>query len=105
VTDNKINEQILELLDIVEDHEDFSYTGKRNLKKKVLDWTDKWLMTTTVEQYLHKPQLLTSELMDELKIDLIRRMADELCENSALFYLQTHKISAKVLSMRRKPNE
>jgi hypothetical protein len=105
VTDNKINPAILQLLEIIENFGDYSYSGKRNLKKDVLDWTDRWLVSHVSEQILHNPKNLDSDTLDLLKYELVKRLSDQLVEDSAIFFLQKHKLSVKLLSVTRKPKE
>ena len=105
MTDNKINPAILQLLEIIENFSDYSYSGKRNLKKDVLDWTDRWITTHESEQILHNPRNLDSETLDLLKYELVKRLSDQLVEDSAIFFLQKHKLSVKLLSVTRKPKE
>jgi hypothetical protein len=102
VTDNKLNPAILQLLEIIENFTDYSYSGKRNLKKEVLDWTDRWIVVHEISQILHNPKNLSLEMMDELKYTLIKELADQIVEDSAIFSLQKHKLSAKMLSVKRK---
>lgn len=105
MTDNKINPAILQLLEIIENYTDYSYSGKRTLKKDVLDWTDRWLVAHVSEQILHNPKNLDSDTLDLLKYELVKRLSDQLVEDSAIFFLQKHKLSVKLLSVTRKPKE
>lgn len=105
MTDNKINPAILQLLEIIENFSDYSYSGKRNLKKDVLDWTDRWLVSHSSEQILHNPRNLDSETLDLLKYELVKRLSDQLVEDSAIFFLQKHKLSVKLLSVVRRPKD
>lgn len=105
MTDVKISTFFLQLLDIIEKHNDFTYTGKRNLKKQVMEWGDSWFYNLDANQSVLNLKDLTSELLDELKYDLARTLSTTLAEESCTFDLQKHKISAKMVSVRRKAKE
>lgn len=103
MTDVKINSATLDLLQIIEEHTDYSYTGKRELKRKVLDWTGKWLVVITTEQAVHNPSIMSLEALDQIKYHTLSRMADQIAEECAIFHISKNKVSASMLALKRKP--
>jgi hypothetical protein len=105
VTDVKLNSATLELLQIIEDHNDFSYTGKRELKRKVLEWTGAWLTIITSEQSLINQGVLSSEALDQIKYHALSLMGDDLSKDCAIFNLSKNKISATIIGVRRRKKD
>jgi uncharacterized protein YfkK (UPF0435 family) len=105
VTDVKLNSATLELLQIIEDHNDFSYTGKRELKRRVLEWTADWLSLITSEQSIVNQGVLSSDALDQIKYHALGLMADDISKDCAIFNLSKNKISATILGVRRRKKD
>ena len=105
MTDARISSPILELLEIIEDWHDCSYVGKRNLKKEILNWTDRWVVLSKVDMDIANPKMLTTENEDLIKYRLGEMISEQLTEECLLFDLKKHKLSATIISMRRKAND
>jgi hypothetical protein len=77
-----MTECLRELLEISDKYSDGSYTSNRNRKHELYQWFHDWIVEVQSQQLIARPELVTSELFDHIKTQLVANMSDTLLEHS-----------------------
>lgn len=78
-----MTECLRELLEISDHYSGSSYTTSQQRKEALYTWFHKWIMEVSSSQLIVRQDLITAEISDHIKTQLVINMSETLLERAA----------------------
>lgn len=91
-----------ELYNILKIKDWTDFCPEKDREEKLKAWEEKWIVEVEQSQSVVNPKYLTSEYNDEIKYKMAQTLAEVLAEECTSYVTEKNKITAKMLSIRRK---